>query len=87
MTNRKPLLFIFMTIVIDMMGLGLIIPVMPDVLEAFTHDLRDASLYTGWLMFAYSVMQFAFAPVIGGLSDRFGRKPVLILSLLGLGLD
>lgn len=87
MTNRKPLLFIFLTVVIDMMGLGLIIPVMPDVLVAFTHDLRDASLYSGWLMFAYSITQFAFAPIIGGLSDRFGRKPVLILSLIGLGLD
>lgn len=68
--------------------MGIIIPVVPNLITELTHEgLSKASEYGGWLMFAYSFMQFLFAPVLGNLSDRFGRRPVLLFSLLGFGLD
>jgi MFS transporter, DHA1 family, tetracycline resistance protein len=80
--------FIFITILIDVIGFGLIIPVIPRLIEQLTQsNLSEASRYGGWLMFAYAIMQFLFSPVLGGLSDRFGRRPVLLFSLLGLGID
>ncbi len=87
-TNKKALLFIFVTILIDIIGIGIIIPVTPKLIQHLTGEgISDASVYGGLLAVAYSLMQFIFSPVIGGLSDRFGRRPVLLLSLLGLGLD
>ncbi|MBL7889633.1 MAG: TCR/Tet family MFS transporter [Bacteroidia bacterium] len=87
-TNKKALLFIFITILIDVIGIGIIIPVTPKLIQHLTGEgISDASVYGGLLAVAYSLMQFIFSPVIGGLSDRFGRRPVLLLSLLGLGLD
>ncbi|MBC7865304.1 MAG: TCR/Tet family MFS transporter, partial [Bacteroidia bacterium] len=66
----------------------IIIPVVPDLIESLGKiDTSEASMYNGWLAFAYSVMLFIFSPVMGALSDRFGRRPVLLFSLLGLGLD
>ena len=80
--------FIFATLFIDVMGLGVIIPVIPKLIEHLIHgDVSDASWYGGWLTAAYAVMQFAFAPFIGNLSDKFGRRPVLLCSLLGFGVD
>jgi DHA1 family tetracycline resistance protein-like MFS transporter len=80
--------FIFATLLIDVMGLGIIIPVIPKLIEHLIHgDVSDASWYGGWLTAAYAGMQFIFAPVIGNLSDRFGRRPVLLCSLLGFGVD
>ncbi len=80
--------FIFITLLIDVIGIGIIIPVLPKLIEELIHgDLSDASRYAGWLTFAYAIMQFLFSPVLGGLSDRFGRRPVLLLSLFGFGLD
>lgn len=73
---------------LDMVGLGLIMPILPAILRELTGtDVAHASIYGGWLFFAYAVMQFFCAPVIGGLSDAFGRRPVLLLSVLGLGVD
>ncbi|MBN8697626.1 MAG: TCR/Tet family MFS transporter [Bacteroidetes bacterium] len=87
-TNKKALLFIFITILIDVIGIGIIIPVTPKLIQHLTGEgISQASVYGGLLAVAYSLMQFIFSPVIGGLSDRFGRRPVLLLSLLGLGLD
>ena len=80
--------FIFVTLLVDSIGLGIIIPIMPKLLQTLSHsDLSTAAKYGGWLMFAYAIMQFLFAPVLGGLSDRYGRRPVLLISLLGLGID
>lgn len=80
--------FIFITLLIDVTGLGLIIPVLPKLIEQLIHgDISQASRYGGFLTFTYAIMQFIFAPVLGGLSDQFGRRPVLLFSLFGFALD
>lgn len=82
------LLFIFITLLIDTTGLGLIIPVMPRLIEELTSEGLDrAAWYGGLLAFAYSLTQFFFGPILGNLSDRFGRRPILFASLLAFGLD
>jgi DHA1 family tetracycline resistance protein-like MFS transporter len=86
--GRFALAFIFITMLVDTMGLGIIIPVSPGIIAGLTHDnLSGAARWGGWLLFLYALMQFLCAPLIGNLSDRFGRRPVLILSLLMLGVD
>jgi DHA1 family tetracycline resistance protein-like MFS transporter len=90
MSPKRPaaLAFIFVTILIDVIGLGIIIPVMPTLIEQLTGEgISQAAKYGGYLSFAYAAAQFFFAPVMGGLSDRYGRRPVLLASLLGLGCD
>ena len=80
--------FIFITIVIDVIGFGIVIPVLPSLIQQITGgNITAAAKYGSWLMFAYAVMQFLFSPVIGALSDRYGRRPVLLFSLFGLGID
>jgi MFS transporter, DHA1 family, tetracycline resistance protein len=80
--------FIFVTLLIDITGFGIIIPVFPKLIEHLVHgNLSDAARYGGWLTFAYAIMQFGFAPVLGNLSDKFGRRPVLLGSLLGFSID
>jgi len=86
--SRSPLVFIFITLLIDVTGLGIIIPVLPKLIEQLIHgSTGEAAAIGGWLTFAYAIVQFACAPVLGNLSDRYGRRPVLLLSLLGFGLD
>jgi MFS transporter, DHA1 family, tetracycline resistance protein len=88
LASRHALAFIFVTALIDSMGLGIIIPVWPKLLTTLAHVGLDDAARTGALLaFAYAGMQFLFAPVLGNLSDRTGRRPVLILSLLGMACD
>lgn len=87
-SRKAAMSFIFITLLIDVTGLGVIIPVIPKLIEHLTGgNISDASRWGGWLTFAYAIMQFLFAPVIGNLSDQWGRRPVLLLSLLGFGID
>jgi DHA1 family tetracycline resistance protein-like MFS transporter len=86
--GRYALLFIFITMLVDTIGLGIIIPVAPRIIMALRGGtVAEAAPYGGWLSDAFLVMQFLCAPVIGNLSDRFGRRPVLIVSLVALGID
>jgi len=85
---RPAVLFIILTVMIDAMGIGLIIPVMPDLIrEIDKGNLSEAAIWGGILATTFALMQFAFGPFIGGLSDRFGRRPVLLLSLTVMALD
>lgn len=87
-TNKKALLFIFITLLVDCTGIGIIIPVVPTLIQQLTGGtVSDAASYGGWLTFAYAIMQFVFSPILGGLSDRYGRRPILLISLFGLGID
>jgi DHA1 family tetracycline resistance protein-like MFS transporter len=80
--------FIFITLIIDITGWGIIIPVIPKLIEELIHgDISEAAKYGGWLTFAYAFTQFIFAPVMGNLSDRFGRRPILLISLFAFSLD
>lgn len=86
--RKAALAFIFITVLIDVIGLGIIIPIIPALIVELTGEgLSKAALYGGWLMFVYAFTQFICAPLIGALSDRFGRRPVLLLSLFGFGID
>jgi DHA1 family tetracycline resistance protein-like MFS transporter len=87
-TGKAALGFIFVTVLVDVIGFGIIIPVMPSLIkELIQGDISAASSYGGWLMFSYAVMQFICAPILGNLSDKYGRRPVLLFSLLGFGID
>jgi len=86
--GKAALGFIFITLLIDVTGLGIIIPVLPTLIaELIEGNLSDAASYGGWLTFAYAIMQFVCAPILGNLSDRYGRRPVLLFSLFGFGID
>lgn len=88
-TSRKAAIsFIFVTLLIDIMGWGLIIPVMADLIAQLKHiPVNQASTYGALLLSVFAIAQFLFSPVIGNLSDKYGRRPVLLLSLFGFGLD
>ncbi len=86
--SKNALRFIFVTLLIDCTGIGIIIPVVPSLIQQLTGaNVSAAATYGGWLTFAYAIMQFLFSPVLGGLSDRFGRRPIILISLFGLGID
>lgn len=86
--SRYALAFVFVTMLIDTIGLGIIIPVAPYIIAELAHtSISGAARWGGWLFFVFALMQFLCAPLIGNLSDRFGRRPVLITSLVALGID
>ncbi len=89
MSTRKAAIgFIFITLLIDVIGWGIIIPVMPTLIRTMEDvDLGMASSLNGWMLFAFSMTQFLFAPLVGNLSDKYGRRPILLVSLFGFGLD
>ena len=89
MTSQKPALgFIFVTLFLDILGIGLIVPVLPDLVKSFRgNNVADAASMVGWLTSVFALMQFVCAPILGSLSDQFGRRPVILISLLGTGLD
>lgn len=89
MKNRKAAVgFIFITLLLDVIGLGIIIPVIPALIQELTGgSISEASRYGGWLIASYALVQFLCAPIVGALSDKYGRRPILLLSLLGFGLD
>ncbi|MDA9223857.1 TCR/Tet family MFS transporter [Tateyamaria sp.] len=85
---KLSVVFILITVLLDAMGIGLIVPVMPDLIqEVDGGDLATAALWGGVLSTSFAVMQFIFGPVLGGLSDRFGRRPVLLISLVVMTAD
>lgn len=81
------MVFIYVTIILDVLGFGIIIPVLAPLVVSFTAGEAEGALAYGLLLMVWSLMQFLFSPLLGALSDRFGRRPVLILSAVGLGLD
>ena len=88
MNSRLPIYFIVLTVIIDSMGIGLILPVMPALIQEVSGgDLSGAALWGGVLATAFAVMQFLFGPTLGNLSDRFGRRLVLLTSLFFMVLD
>ena len=85
---RPAVVFIMITIMIDAMGIGLMVPVMPDLIQEIDGGtLAQAALWGGIMTTTFAVMQFLFGPIIGGLSDRYGRRPVLLISLTVMALD
>jgi MFS transporter, DHA1 family, tetracycline resistance protein len=86
--GRSAVLFIFIAVLVDVIGLGIIVPVIPRLIMDLTGEgVSRAAIYGGWLWFAYAVMQFFCAPILGNLSDKVGRRPVLLFSLAALGVD
>src|SRR5467141_3664815 len=89
MKNRQAaIIFILVTVTLDVLAMGLIIPVLPKlILDFLGGKMTDAANWNGWFALVFALMQFVCSPLLGVLSDRFGRRPVILLSNLGLGLD
>ena len=88
MKSRLPIIFILLTVVLDSMGIGLIMPVMPDLIQSLEGgDLGQTALWGGILATTFAVMQFLFGPTIGSISDRYGRRPVLLIALVVMSFD
>jgi DHA1 family tetracycline resistance protein-like MFS transporter len=86
--SQAGLAFIFVTIFLDVLGLGIVIPILPQLIASFMNgDVSAAAQYYGYFISVFAAMQFLFAPILGALSDRYGRRPVLLVSLFGAGLD
>ena len=86
--SRAAFAFIFITVALDMLALGIIVPVLPKLVVTFEGgDVAHAARIVGLFGFVWAAMQFLASPVVGAMSDRFGRRPVVLLSNFGLGLD
>lgn len=87
-TKKAAIGFIFVTLLIDITGWGIILPVVPKLIKELIHsDITEAAKYGGWLGFAYAFTQFIFSPVVGNLSDKYGRRPIILISLFGFSVD
>lgn len=86
-TSKRSIHFILVTIMLDMMGVGLVIPVMPDVIRRFVSTEHEVNHMFGYFVALYALMQFFASPILGSLSDRYGRRPILLGSLFGASLD
>jgi DHA1 family tetracycline resistance protein-like MFS transporter len=87
-SNKTALLFIFVTILVDVIGIGIILPIIPDLIMELTGEgTAQAVIYGMWLTTAFAGMQFLFSPVLGEISDRYGRRPILLIALIGLSID
>jgi len=82
--KRSPLFVIFMTVFVDLVGFGIVMPVLPFYAES--EQFKASPVTLGWLFASYSIMQFIFSPILGRLSDKYGRRPVLLLSIIGTGI-
>src|SRR4051812_48786997 len=87
-SNRNAVYFVLVAVLIDSMGFGIIIPVLPDIVMKLGHvDLPEATRIGGWLAIVYAGVQFLTGPLVGNLGDRFGRRPVLLGALAGYAID
>ena len=87
-SKKTALLFIFITILVDVIGIGIILPIIPDLIMELTGEgTAQAVIYGMWLTTAFEGMQFLFSPVLGEISDKYGRRPILLIALLGLSMD
>jgi DHA1 family tetracycline resistance protein-like MFS transporter len=87
-SKKTALLFIFITVLVDVIGIGIILPIIPDLIMELTgKGTADAVIYGMWLTTAFAGMQFLFSPVLGEISDKYGRRPILLMALLGLSID
>jgi len=90
MLNKKfaaSRIFIFITVLLDAIGIGIIIPIMPEIIKRFNSDPEFVSTYFGYFISVYALMQFIASPLLGSLSDKYGRRPILLFSLLGSAID
>ena len=87
-SSKHAVTFVFITVFLDMVGFGIIMPVLPELITTVGHvSLAQAASIGGWMFFAFSLMQFAFGPTMGNLSDAYGRRPLLLLAVFGLFID
>ena len=87
-SKKKEIGFIFLTVVLDISGLMVIFPIMPDILQAVGEfSVSDAAIWGGFLYASYALMQFLFSPIIGNISDAFGRRPIILISLFLMFID
>src|SRR5437660_3270184 len=87
-SRQAAIIFILVTVTLDILAMGLIIPVLPKlILDFLGGKMTDAANWNGWFALVFALMQFVLSPLLGVLSDKFGRRPVILLSNLGLGLD
>ena len=87
-TSKYAVTFVFITVLLDMVGFGMIIPVQPALIQQVAKvDLAASAFIGGWMFFAFSSTQFLFGPTLGNLSDAYGRRPLLLIAVFGLGVD
>ncbi|HRP70925.1 MAG TPA: MFS transporter, partial [Turneriella sp.] len=86
-SSRATTSFIFVTLLLDIIGFGLVIPVMPKMVARFTTNDIETNNWYMVMTASYGIMQFFFSPILGALSDKFGRRPILLLSIVGLGCN